>query len=278
MKHNENKVNHKPNYDIEFKQSIQEQGQSSVDPYGFNRTFINVNSHSSDKLAELQKRGITYEETQFLKVKEQMEEILNIISSSEHFNKILQTALNIYLNIVIYYKDNPFGFTENKGSLKKGYIFLCIYYSLIYNNNYIEKEKLMDYSGKIRLKDLPTADKNIKLIFNGINGYSFLYYSFHGSINPNIFLNFTLNIKSKELLKTIENVIEETKGFIPLTKLGIYSIIYFVCNSYFNYRVKIRYNEIESFVTYKILNEMFESFSSATVRKLTDQLTLFYKR
>jgi len=190
----------------------------------------------------------------------------------------LQTALNIYLNIVIYYKDNPFGFTENKGSLKKGYIFLCIYYSLIYNNNYIEKEKLMDYSGKIRLKDLPTADKNIKLIFNGINGYSFLYYSFHGSINPNNFLNFTLNIKSKELLKTIENVIEETKGFIPLTKLGIYSIIYFVCNNYYNFRVRIIFNEIDTFVTYKILNEIFESFASATVRKITDQLRTFFKK
>ena len=136
----------------------------------------------------------------------------------------------------------------------------------------------MDYSGKIRLKDLPLADKNMKIIFNGLKNYSFMYNTLHGSINPNNFLNFSINIKSKELLKTIENIIEETKSFIPLTNLGIYSIIYFVCNNYFNYRVKIIFNETETLVTYKILNEMFGSFASATVRKLTDQLTNFYKK
>jgi hypothetical protein len=267
------------NYNQEFQQSIVEQAQSSVDPYGFNRTFIHVNSHASDKLAELQKRGITYEETQFNKVKEQMEEIINnVLPTSDFINKILQTALNIYLNIIIYYKTNPFNFTEMKGSLKKGYIFLCLYYSLIYNNNFVEKEKLMEHSGSIRLKDLPIADKNMKLIFNGIKGYSFMYSSFHGSINPKQFLSKTTNINKSELLKSIENVIEETKHIVPSTKLGIYSIIYFVCNDYYNFRVKIMYNDTESFVTYKILNEMFEPFASATVRKITDQLRTFFKK
>ena len=59
----------------------------------------------------------------------------------------------------------------------------------------------MDYSGKIRLKDIPLADKNMKIIFNGLKNYSFLYHSFHGSINPNNFLNFSVNIKSRELIK-----------------------------------------------------------------------------
>jgi hypothetical protein len=266
-------------YVPEFQQSIAEQAQSSVDPYGFNRTFINVNSHASDKLAELQKRGITYEETQFIKVKEQMEEIINsALPSSDFTNKILQTALNIYLNIIIYYKTNNFNFTEMKGSLKKGYIFLCLYYSLIYNNNFIEKETLMDHSGSIRLKDLPVADKNIKLIFNGIKGYSFMYSSFHGSINPKQFLSKTININKSELLICIENVIEETKNIVPSTKLGIYAIIYFVCNNYYKFRVKIKYKDTETFVTYKILNEMFEPFASATVRKITDQLRTFFKK
>jgi len=265
--------------DQEFKQSIQEQGQSSVDPYGFNRTFIHVNSHAADKLAELQKRGITYEETQFIKVKDQMQEILaGAIPLSDQFDKILQTALNIYLNIILYYSTNPFNFTDMKGSLKKGYVFLCIYYSLIYNNNFIEKETLMDHAGNIRLKDLPLADKNMKLIFNGVKGYQFMYSSFHGSINPRKFLSKTTNIDKNQLLKTIENVIEETKSIVPSTKLGIYSIIYFVCNNYYNFRVRIIFNEIDTFVTYKILNEIFESFASATVRKITDQLRSFYKK
>ena len=59
------------------------------------------------------------------------------------YDKILQTAINIYLNIIIYYHTNPFGFKEIKGSLKKGYIFMCVYYSLIYNNHFIEKEQLL---------------------------------------------------------------------------------------------------------------------------------------
>jgi hypothetical protein len=249
------------------------------DSYEFNRTFISINSHASDKLAELQKRGITYEETQFIKVKEQMEEIINgVLPSNDFKDKIIQTALNIYLNIIIYYKTNKFGFTEMKGSLKKGYIFLCLYYSLIYNNNFIEKETLMDYAGSIRLKDLPIADKNIKLIFNGIKAYSFIYSSFYGSINPKEFLSKTININKSELLKCIENVIEQTKNIVPSSKLGIYAIIYFVCNNYYNFRVKIKYKDIETFVTYKILNEMFEPFASATVRKITDQLRLFFKK
>ena len=254
-------------------QSFQEQQQSSVDPYGFHRTFIHVNSHSADKLAELQKRGITYEETQFIKVKEQMESILEKFDVP---NKIIQTALNIFLNILIYYKQNPYGFTDVKGSLKKGYILLCIYYSLIYNNFFIEKEKLIQDT-LIRLKDIPLADKNIKLIFQNVPGYSFLYNKFHGSIkeifgsisNPKMFLSTCINIKSKDLLKTIENVIEETNNFIPPTKLGIYSVVYYVCNNYFPYRVKI---------IYSILNNVFEPFASATVRKLTDKISEHYKK
>ena len=45
----------------DFKQSIQEQSQTSVDPYGFNRTFINANNYTrqnavtADKLNILQK-------------------------------------------------------------------------------------------------------------------------------------------------------------------------------------------------------------------------------
>ena len=256
-----------PTYDSEFKPSVFSQDQSSID-HGFNRTFIHIDSHAADKLAELQKRGITYEETQFIKVKEQMEELLAPVVNE--YDKILQTALNIYLNLIIYYHTNPFGFKEIKGSLKKGYIFMCVYYSLIYNNHFIEKEKLL--SGNFHLKNLPLAEKNMKKIFNNKFNEPFI------NLNPNNFLNFSINIKSKELLKTIENIIEETKSFIPLTNLGIYSIIYFVCNNYFNYRIKITFNENESFVTYKILNEMFGSFASATVRKLTDQLTNFYKK
>jgi hypothetical protein len=247
--------------------------QSSVDPYGFNRTFIHANEYN--KLSELQKRGITYEETQFNKVKEKMQEILNTIDDT---GRILQTALNIYLNIIVYYASNPFNFTENKGSLKRGYIFLCIYYSLIYNNKPINREQLMDYAGTIRLKDLPVAEKNIKMIFNGVRGNEFIYNSSSQNFNPKNFLSNTVNINSRDLLKTIEKVFEETKIIVPSSTLGIYSVVYFVCNSYYPFKVKIIYRQKETTVTYSLLNEVFQPFASATVRKITDQLRTFYKK
>ena len=60
-----NEIENQIGNEIDFKLSLQEQQQRSVDPYGFNRTFIALNSRDSDKLNILQKRGITYEETQF---------------------------------------------------------------------------------------------------------------------------------------------------------------------------------------------------------------------
>jgi len=256
----------------DFKQSIQEQSQTSVDPYGFNRTFINANSVTADKLNVLQKRGITYEETQFNQVKEQMEQLINrSLKNQDLFDKILQTALNIYLNIMIYYKDNPFGFTENKGSLKNGYIFLCVYYSFIYNGVSIKIEKLMESSEKTRLKDLPTAQKNIKMIFNNVNGYSFIN-KITVFTNYSILFKKTLNISNQELIAKIENVIEETKELIASSNLKLYSVIYFVCNDYYPFKVKVIFNETETRITYDLLNKVIEPFSSSTVRKITDQL------
>lgn len=251
---------------------------TSVDPYGFNRTFIHANN-GGDKLAELQKRGITYEETQFNKVKEQIESIIAKLFYGKmdiDQDRIVQTALNIFLNILIYYKTNPFGFSEIKGSLKQGYIFLTIYYALIYNNNFVERERLIESTDSIRLRDLPVAERNIKIIFNGVTGYDFIFNN--NIIDFKRFLKSTVNIDSREFLKQIETVIEETRSFIPSTRLGIYSIVYFVCNFYYPFRVKIIYKSKESSITYTLLNEIFEPFASATVRKLTDQLRTFYKR
>jgi hypothetical protein len=264
--------------------SLQEQESSSIDPYGFNRTFISTNSRQADKLAELQKRGITYEETQFTKAKEQMEYLIEIAMKGNidaPLDKILQSALNMYLNIMIYYTNtenpNPYNLNEIKGSLKKGYLFMCVYYSLIFNGYYMDREKLMEQSEKIRFRDLPLAERNMKRIFEGIHGYDFLNNSFHGTYNPGNFLSKSTNIQSKELIQIIEKVIEETKSFVPSTKLGIYSLLYFVCNEYLPYKVKIMFKGLETRVTYKVLDSIFGTYASATVRKITDQLLRYYR-
>jgi len=262
----------------QLQQTFMEQQQSSIDPYGFNRTFIHANSQTS-KLVELQKRGITYEETQFNKVKEEMERLVhmslqkNIDAQQE---KIIETALNIFMNIVIYYNTNPYGFAYMKGSLKRGYIFLSVYYSLIYNGYDTDLENLIQYSEKTRLKDIPQADKNIRRIFGGVHGYSFLNKKVQ--VNPGNFLSKSININPSQLIQTIENVVEETRNFIPLTKLSMYSIIYFVCNEYLPYKVKIEFNNAQTRVTYKVLDQIFGNYSSATVRKIIDKILQFYKK
>ena len=281
----------------EMKVSLKEQEQSSVDPYGFNRTFIHADSRHGDKLAEIQKRGITYEETEFNKVKEQMEYLIEVSlhgNTDAPIDKILQTALNMYLNIMIYYagtsipksergeqtefEGNVYKLNEMKGSLKKGYIFMCVYYSLIHNGYYIDRATIMEQSEKIRFRDLPQAEKNIKLIFNGVSGYQFLNKSYHGTWNPNGVFSKTTNFEPKEFKKLVERVIEETKSFVPSTKLGMYSLLYFICNQYLTYKIKIMYNEVETRVTYKVLDNIFGSYGNPTIRKITDQLLRFYKR
>jgi hypothetical protein len=147
-----------------------------------------------------------------------------------------------------------------------------VYYAFKFNNFYIFKEELIQTTEKINLKDIPKAEKNIKMIFSGVHGYSFIFENEANlKILKKIFQK-TLNIEAQKVISKIENVIEETKKIVPSTNLGIYAIIYFVCNEYYPFRVKIEIDKQEIFVTYTLLNRLIEPFSSATVRKITDQL------
>lgn len=253
---------------LDLQQSYQEQVQSSHDPYGFNRTFISPGSNNN-KLEELQKRGISYQETQFVKVKEKMEELLQRFNLEE--NTVLETALNMYFNILLYHENNVYNLHENRGSVKRGYILLCVYYALVYNNRQVEKQQLVDLSETTRFKDLPLADQNIKTIFKNVKGYEFLQKSFHG-INYKKFFKKITNKDYHEVIQVFESILERTKNIIPLSQQGVYAIIYFVCNDYFPTRLKIVENETETFVTYKILNDFIEPVSPSTIRKIILQL------
>ena len=155
-------------FNQEFLQSLIEKEQSTVDPYGFNRTFIQK-SDNSKRLEKIQQRGGTQEEMDFLKVKEQINEALNKLSIDN--KDIEKTALNMYLNITNFYKnqenipkDERIIKGENKGSVKKGYIPLILYYSLIDNYIYISENTLINLFPDSNLSDLPKAQKNIKII------------------------------------------------------------------------------------------------------------------
>ena len=71
--------------------------------------------------------------------------------------------MNYYIDILSYYKENPDNLKSIHGSLKKGYIALCVYYALLYIKINITKESLVEYF-RYSLSDLFEANKNMKRI------------------------------------------------------------------------------------------------------------------
>jgi hypothetical protein len=108
------------------------------------------------------------------KVGEIIENSLNALKVYDNPN-IFKTALNMYYNIMEYYKTNTLRLNVNKGNLKKGYILLCIYYSLMYYKQLISKEKLVRSIPDYNISYLPIANKNILRIFENVHGYEFMF-------------------------------------------------------------------------------------------------------
>ena len=109
---------------------------------------------------------------------ENIESLINEIKKSIY----LSLGLNIYLKITKCYiyqetflKKDRIVNGENKGSVRKGYIALSLYYALKNNLIDIPKDRLVTYFNDINLSDLPKADNNLKIIFNDIRGYEFMF-------------------------------------------------------------------------------------------------------
>ena len=128
------------------------------------QTYFQVTDSYSKNLAELQKRGITYTESELGKINEIMDTALNEIFKdyiSINIDSIKSVAMNYYIGILEYYRTNPDSFKKNYGTLKKGYIALCVYYSL---DVPISKEQLAEYF-KYSVSDFFEANKNMSVIF-----------------------------------------------------------------------------------------------------------------
>jgi hypothetical protein len=128
------------------------------------QTYFQVTDTYSKNLAELQKRGITYTESELGKINEIMDTALNEMFKDYHsinIDSIKNVAMNYYIGILEYYRTNPDYFKKIYGTLKKGYIALCVYYSL---DIQITKEQLAEYF-KYSVSDLFEANKNMKTIF-----------------------------------------------------------------------------------------------------------------
>ena len=213
-------------------------------------------TYGSDKLQKIQQRGITHEEQLLGIVNELYENALSQIGIDNV--TIKNQALNMYRQLLNYYQTNHFKLKINKGSLKKGYFGMILYYALINNSIIIKKNVLTTLLG-IELKDLPEAEKNIKLIFKD---QSRLF-------STNIYEINLCNMKEilpKDIVENIydvTNLMKETFGD-PMNQAQIAACIYYVCK-----RNKIKINN--KLVTYDMVSKNCDGNpTSKTIKENVD--------
>ena len=225
--------------------------------YNYTRTFFNPESKEFTRLAEIQKYGIDPEEMQLAKISEKIDNALNVLSVNELEN-VKNVAMNIYYNILLYYNSgNPFGLLTNTGSIKKGFIALCLFYALKSNKIMVSKEKVVRaFEGEIMLSDLVTADKNIHRIFEKSPGYSFIYESVYD------LCGFSFDIS---LTQQIKETLNEIKEVIPISAKSIGAAIYYVHK---NNKKKITFEEIAN---------KCKNVSASTISKCHKEIIAFYQ-
>ena len=203
----------------------------SLDLHGFSRTFISPSDDTGTKrLTEVQKRGITPEEVDFVKVGGLIDTALNRVNGGFNFEAVKNTALNIYLNITKFYiyqetipRKDRLVQGENKGSVKLGYILLSLYYAL---NKMIPKELLVTYFSDISLSDIPKSEKNIKIIFENVRGYEFIYQSSQSMCNV------SLNVTQKQqVLKVITDLQNAGLFNTPAVSVQVAASITYITNN-----------------------------------------------
>ena len=252
----------------EFTESYQSRSQSSVNVHGFNRTFLDPSQPSN--LHELQKRGIEAEEVEFNEIKGiLLDNLQNIVHHKPDINvqKILDTALTMYLNIMDYYKTNVLGLKQKKGSLKKGYISLCLYYGLIYNGVRLKKDELVKYTSA-KAYDLPNADKAIKLIFENAPGYDFIFTKTKGT-----FIQLENSIQNN-----VNKVLSHIHGETVPSQVDMAAALYYICSipiskgGVFD-RIKVNGKS----VTFEFLHE-HTNLAKETISKRVKIIQEFYEK
>ena len=200
-----------------------------ADEYGFNRTFIepldnNGITSSGNRLSELDTWiNVSSEETEFKKIVKLIEEVLNVLNTSENL-LIRKFAMNMYWNILQYYKTNTLKLPLNKGNLRLGYIVLVIYYAFVYFKKPISTESIIRVVPNSRINYIPDAKKYIKQIFLKSPNYSFLNAEFSENISS----------ECNNLIKTLPNNIQVIINKINEhfgstgTTIHIAAVIYYV--------------------------------------------------
>ena len=186
--------------------------------YGFERTFI-LDPNQDSRLVELQKRGISTEESELSKISEIIESALGKISKivpDINVERIKEFALKMYQHVLEYYRNgNEYSLKSNSQSIKRGYIALVTWYSLINFKINISKEKLVAYFDKTILSELFEPEKYMKMIFG------------EDSLPQSIFNLCGINNLPPEFTGTIYKVIEQFGNPSPKYTAAA---VYFVCS------------------------------------------------
>ena len=210
----------------EFVQGIAEREHTSVSR--FNRTFIQPESSANKLMYTLQLQGISQEEREFNDVRQQISDALEKIFSPD-LNKVgvRDTAMEMYSDIKETYVQTNTLKGELKGTVKRGYILLVLYYALINANVCISLQDIsVLFDNKIRLSDLPEAQKNLNIIFGDLPKYRFIK-----SVHERCLCNMR-NKLDKDQIAEIQKVIHELKenGTFndPALSVQVAAAIYYV--------------------------------------------------
>jgi hypothetical protein len=231
------------------------------------QTYFKPTDSYSERLAILQQRGITYEESELGKVNEIMDTALNEMfkeNFSINVESIKNVAMNYYIDILDYYKTNPDSFKKIYGSLKKGYIALCVYYAM---PNTIDKETLARYF-KYSVSDFFEAEKNMKVIFkNKLQKKSIELCGMKKVLLENF---------DQSVINKIEKVIND----IPVkNKKNIAAAIYFVTSipiakgGIFSKKLKLKNGD---YLTLEFISK-FCKIVPSTISSAKDEIIFFYK-
>jgi hypothetical protein len=123
------------------------------------------------KFYKTQIRGISYEEQDLANVSDQINDVLNKLQKPDlPYDKIRESAINMYSDIIKVYRTTNILKGEMKGSVRNGYILLVVYYTLLRFKVCVSKADLVNYFN-MSLSDLPQADKNIKMVLGVVDNF-----------------------------------------------------------------------------------------------------------
>lgn len=245
---------------------------SYSDPYGFNRTFVGTDE--KDKLVKIQQRGISSEETNLQKVKEVMDNVVNVVNQDYQgidVTQVVNTALHFYKKILNYYSaGNKYNIETNAKGIKKGYVVLCVEYALVFTGHPVETEQLLSYFNylKIVVPNLPKVRTYILKIIPEL--HNFQVKNTTRTAQCSVILNM--------LPVNIQNQVNEVlKHF---THDYTTAAIYYICSSKEVYKDKIpiMINGTIQFLTLKLLEANCKPPSSTKISKNAQEIAEFYKR